>query len=303
VRILISGAGGFIGQYLVRACLGDGHALGVLTTRPAGMRATVPPDVEILAAAEGFTGCGPALRAFDPDAFVHLAWAGIPNYSPPVSKWNLDLAITLIDELIANTDCRRFLGAGTCLEYGRTHGECAESDRVQTTSYIAWAKRTIHEYLEVQAHTESLATYWLRLFYVYGPGQRSDSLLPKLIRDLLDGREPRIRNPFNAQDFVYVADAADAFRRALTTDGAPGVYNVGSGAVTTVLDMCRLAEAELQGDGRISNALARVPVPPDTHCFWGNVAKAAADLSWRAQVGVAEGVRRQVASILQEVRP
>lgn len=297
MRVLITGGSGFIGRHLVRALAGDEHQLCLLARTPgadAGNISFIRWDPGDPASVR------PHLARFAPDACVHLAWTGIPDYSATTSRRNLDLSITLIDMLLSDTPCARFVGAGTCMEYGRTQGECVESDPIRTTSYIAWAKRATHEYLQVQARTRTLATYWLRLFYVYGPGQRADSLLPTLVRSLADGDMPNIRNPFNAQDFVYVADVAEAMRLAVTTRAEPGIYNVGSGRTATVLDMCRLVEEILDVPVRHSEALAARPVPPETTCFWANPSKTIAALNWQPRHSLADGVRQQVAAIFGE---
>jgi nucleoside-diphosphate-sugar epimerase len=123
-----------------------------------------------------------------------------------------------------------------------------------------------------------------------------------LVRDLCAGRAPNIRNPFNAQDFVYVGDVAEAMRLALTTDAEPGIYNVGSGQAATVLDMCRLAEDALAASVRHSDVLAARSVPPESTRFWANPSKTMSALNWQCRYSLSEGVRRQVEAIRGELR-
>jgi nucleoside-diphosphate-sugar epimerase len=298
MRVLITGASGFVGRHVVDALTREGHDLGLVARGVRASAAVRTPKVAFIAGdLDDVASIRDSVVQFAPEACVHLAWADIPNYSAQPSSGNLRRSISLIDLLLDETPCRRLVVTGTCLEYGRLNGVCTETDDVRLTSFIAWAKQSLREYLEVKARRVPVELMWLRLFYVYGPGQRSDSLLPTLITNILHGQDPTILNPFNAQDFVYVADVADAVRQALAPDAEPGVYNIGSGRATSVLDMCQLVEACVGASPRVSQMLRTRPVPQHPACFWASTAKAALGLRWKAACPLADGVRRQVKSI------
>jgi nucleoside-diphosphate-sugar epimerase len=80
---------------------------------------------------------------------------------------------------------------------------------------------------------------WLRLFYVYGNGQRETSLIPSVIRALENNQQPSIRNYKNRNDFVYVSDVAKAIYSILQRKPKTEILNVGSGYSLSVSDVIR----------------------------------------------------------------
>ena len=83
---------------------------------------------------------------------------------------------------------------------------------------------------------------WMRIFYVYGPRQRTESLIPSILTKLKNGQLPDLQTPNNANDFVYIDDVADAFAKATSFGNKSGVYNLGTGVSTPVLEVCCIAE-------------------------------------------------------------
>ena len=95
--------------------------------------------------------------------------------------------------------------------------------------------------LETQNENEEYQG-WMRTFYAYGPRQRSTSLVPSILNSLQEGKLPQLRTPLNANDFVYVDDVAEAFSKAVSRDIPSGIYHLGSGVSTPVLEVCRMAD-------------------------------------------------------------
>lgn len=300
MRVLVTGPTGFVGKHVVRALSNRGHELGLLVRDAGKADALKAPDSVLLEGdLDGAQSLKGLLKDFAPQACVHLAWEGIPDYSAAVSKRNLDRSLHLADLLAAETPCKKIVVSGSCFEYGKTRGVCAESDPVQTASYIAWAKQALYNYLTLLGGKSSLRTVWFRFFYVYGPGQRSDSLIPTIVRSLMKGEMPDVRNPYNANDFVYIEDVAEAIRLGVEKDPDSGVYNLGSGRATSILDVCRLIERELPGRGEFSERLSARRPAEEPAGFWADISKAKKVLGWEPKRSLPEGIRRYVDSMAQ----
>jgi len=80
---------------------------------------------------------------------------------------------------------------------------------------------------------------------VYGPGQRASSLIPSCYRSLSDGSALAINNPMAVNDFVHVADVADAIRALVESDEAAGTYNIGTGRPAAVWEVVNAVAASL----------------------------------------------------------
>ncbi|MBI5245416.1 MAG: NAD(P)-dependent oxidoreductase [Elusimicrobia bacterium] len=291
MRIFITGAAGFIGRHLLKRLGSSRHELLLLAQdrreaeklKPLGRRVLAGDLSRLEVLKRG-------IRDFDPQACVHLAWGSIPDYSYKASKANLAASLRLFDFLSSETGCRRFVVAGTCAEYGKTRGVCRESDPAAPRSFLGWAKRSLFCCLDYPCAQAGIRLIWFRLFYVYGPGQRSGSLIPGALRALSKGAIPDIRTPMSANDYIYVGDVADALCRALRRNIPSGVYNLGSGKPTRAIDVCRRVEKALTGQSRLSERLARRSAGGAVR-FWAGMEKTRRLLRWEPRVALEQGIQ------------
>lgn len=292
MRVLLTGATGFLGQHVLTQLLAGGHS--VLASTRSEPRDELGSE-HVTWFAGDLSSIEPlraTIESFDPEALIHLAWEGIPDYSEHVSYVNLVNSMRLIDFMIGETDCRKVIVAGSCLEYGRKTGECRESCCGTPESYFAWAKESLFKYSALKCAGRA-GLVWFRIFYVYGPGQRVAALIPIVARSLEEGGRPAVRAPFNRSDFVYVEDVARAFGLALTAEVESGIYNLGSGRSASVIDICNIVERQLVGGCDFSESLAHTSRGEDGAVdFWAATDKTRSALGWRSVTGLDEGIRR-----------
>jgi nucleoside-diphosphate-sugar epimerase len=290
VRIFITGGTGFIGRPLCAAL--SGHELLVLKralpSRGTPGLSVLQGDLFNVAALER------SLRAFAPEACIHLAWAGLPDYSLKMCRQNFEWGLDLLD-LLRSIRCPRVTVTGTCFEYGTLTGQLVEDAQPAKQGLFAAFKGAQRLAARSLYADSASALIWARPFYVYGPGQRATSLIPSCIAALAAGRKPEIKSPDVVNDFVYVDDVADGLA-VLTTGSAPaGTYNLGSGIPVRVRDVVNLVAREL----------GRADVYPtedhgrDAHAtgFWSDQShtRAATD-GWEPRVSLEEGIRRTIAA-------
>ncbi|MCU1488172.1 MAG: NAD-dependent dehydratase [Actinomycetia bacterium] len=269
MRVLVSGAGGFIGAHLVRDLLGRGHEVHALARRPgrvapAGVASSVALDRASLA-------------ALAPDAAVHLAWVTEPGaYLEAVEANEVALATSaeLVDALVA-AGCGRLVVAGTCLEDqpGTAGGD----------SPYARAKRDQHR-LAVEAGLSSACAH---IFSVYGPGEDERRAVSSVVLGLLGGDRVAVSPGDQVRDYLHVADVAGALATLAEHDVEGGI-DVGSG------DGVELA-AVFAEIGRLLDASDRID--------WGARTAAAVEqfsavadpsalhqLGWRPRYSLVEGL-------------
>lgn len=159
LKIYVTGRGGFVGRHVTDAIMDSKHAL-----------------VGNLGAA--------------PDAIIHLAWAGLPNYDSAEHyqniAWQYDLLKTAAESGVQNITV-----AGTCLELA------------PRPPHYALAKIALRAKLEAL----QIRLKWVRLPYLYGDGQRPECLLPQLRAAVARG-DKTFRVIAGSRDFMDVRAAA-----------------------------------------------------------------------------------------------
>ena len=288
MRVFITGASGFIGQRMLKQ-LDPKKAQLLLLAKDkregtALKRFGFPICIEDLNNLERFKK---QVIDFAPQICVHLAWEGIPDYSFRMSKRNLDNSLNLVNFLVDETDCNKLIITGSCMEYGKTKGICKESDISIINSFFSWAKCSLHAYADFVCKNSGIDLIWMRLFYVYGSGQREGSLIPSLVHAINEERRPAIKNPYNANDFIHVDDVADALRIAVTKKIKPGIYNLGSGTSTKVADVFKIVQEIMSCKKKkvFSGNYASKPIN-----FWADTSRARKFLGWEPKISLREGI-------------
>ncbi|NDC64872.1 MAG: NAD-dependent epimerase/dehydratase family protein, partial [Planctomycetia bacterium] len=238
MRIFVTGGTGFVGQAVCRQ-LARRHDLLTLTRLKS---ATVPGATLVgdLFNPATFTA---AVRRFAPERCVHLAWQGLPDYSAENSRRNLDAGLALF-EALRDTPCSRVVGMGSCWEYGDLQGAVSESLAPLRPGMFAACKTALFGIGGALLADAGIGLVWLRPFFIYGPGQRSTSLIPSCIEAAATGLSPALRTPDAVNDFVHVDDVAAATVAVVEAELADGVYNVGSGTPSRVADVATTLELE-----------------------------------------------------------
>jgi nucleoside-diphosphate-sugar epimerase len=126
---------------------------------------------------------------------------------------------------------------------------------------------------------------WARPFFIYGPGQRPTSLIPTCLAALESGTRPAIRTPGAVNDFVHVADVAEAIALLAELPEARGPYNVGSGVPVQVGDVvnriCRLRDRPEAFPAASAGEAG----------MWADIGRIRSDTGWKPVVSLEEGIR------------
>jgi nucleoside-diphosphate-sugar epimerase len=269
VIVALTGATGFIGRHVLAALAATDADIAVLLRPgrppldlPARARAVVM-DLDD-AAPDTFERLG------RPDVLVHLAWGGLPNYA---SATHVDIELPrqrrFLDACVQG-GLRRLLVTGTCLEYGMQEGELSEERPAAPATSYAIAKHRLHEELDTWRSTRGLALAWLRVFYLFGPGQSASSLFAQLNAaiDRGDSHFPMSAGD-QMRDFMPVGQAAAEISRLAALAVDAGTVNLCSGQPTRVIDMARRWVAER--GAAIALDTGRFPYPTyEPFSFWGS---------------------------------
>src|SRR5262249_35683519 len=129
---------------------------------------------------------------------------------------------------------RRLVVAGTCAEYawGPSCLVEGESACIPATLYGA-SKDALRRLLHMFGEVEQISVCWGRVFFPYGPGEKTGRLVRDAIASLLAGERFETSHGRQCRDFMHVEDVASAFALLADSD-VRGAVNIGSGAATPV---------------------------------------------------------------------
>jgi nucleoside-diphosphate-sugar epimerase len=225
LKIFITGVNGFIGQHLL-LLLGEHDVLVLTRGNPAVI---YPPNVNfVIGDLNQSDSYQSVLEKFKPECCIHLGWEGLPDYSFENNFKNLTATLTLFN-LLARIKCSKVIGIGSCWEYGDQPGKLPESSEGENLGQFAVFKKAIYSIGQSFFKNIGIDFIWARIFYVYGPGQRTISLIPNSIDALSKNTMPSIRSPLAENDFIYVSDVAAALLALSNAKNVSGIFNIGSG--------------------------------------------------------------------------
>jgi UDP-glucose 4-epimerase len=185
---------------------------------------------------------------------------------------------------------KRFVVAGSCLEYGAASGAVAEGYASVNCGVFASTKQAFRLILESAARDHGIDYRWVRIFFAYGPGQRMTSLIPHCHAAYAEGTTPQIRQPRLAQDFIYIDDVARGIISLAESDIASGIYNLGSGRPTSVGALVN----------QVATHFGASPAWPDAGFdsgFWADIGKIVSATGWRPQTSMPAGLAATLAAL------
>lgn len=274
MKVLVTGATGFIGRYLVPELLSRGARV-MASSRSAeeARKFSWYPQVQYVPF-EISDASGLDLSCFgSPDVLVHLAWDELNDFN---SRAHLDTLLPAHLNFLG-TMIRAGLSqctvTGTCLEYGRTEGALRESRPPQPEVPYAIAKDQLRRSLNKLQQTSPFKLQWIRLFYLYGYGQNPKSLLAQLDQALANGATEFDMSPGDQlRDYLPVERAAELIARISLNGEFDGIVNCCSGRPISVQELVKERLAQLGQEIRLN--LGAFPYPEyEAKSFWGDATR------------------------------
>jgi UDP-glucuronate decarboxylase len=297
LRILLTGAGGFVGTPLARRLAGTQHEVALLALPGDGLErlADVASRFSVLRAdLTDYAAVTAQLEAFRPELCIHLAWYVAPaDYlSSPENLMMLGASLHLVAEL-ARLGCRRFVGVGTCFEYDTEVGRLDESSPTRPRHLYAACKLALATVLEQLARDGLMSTVWGRLFSLYGPGEAASRLVPAVTTALLKGERVAVTPGAQVRDYLHVEDAAAAVLAVAESD-LTGAVNIGAGSDVSIRELVT-ALAGIIGRPELVDFGGRDYVPGDPMRVSMDNSRLRQATGWQPQFDLASGLAQTVA--------
>ena len=229
LRVLVTGASGFIGSHLVRALIDFGHDVLSLVFPNANLIRLddIKDKIKILKGdlrrASDFKR---ELQNWRPDSCVHLAWYAEPGkyLDSYENLHSLQGSLELLQALALH-GCEHFIGAGTCAEYEKKSTQLFESDKTRPETLYAASKLSFQMIGEQIAEQSKMGFTWGRIFGLYGSHEDPRRLVPSAILKLQRNEIFTSSAGEQVRDYLHVTDVANAIL-ALVNQQSTGIFNI-----------------------------------------------------------------------------
>jgi nucleoside-diphosphate-sugar epimerase len=273
MKILVTGATGFVGHYVVEELLSKGHEV-IATSLDHSKAKTkawydrvnyIPFDLSSFDSSQNY------FEFFGrPEAMIHLAWEGLPDYKASFHlEKNLPGHYKLLENLVQN-GLRDLTVTGTCLEYGMQEGCLSESMEPRPENAYAQAKNRLRILVQELQGQHSFHFKWVRLFYMYGKGQNPKSLLSQLDKAISEGKsEFNMSGGEQERDYLPVEKVAEYIVKIAFQNEEEGIINCCSGTPVRLKDFVEDHVNSLQATIQLN--LGFYPYTDyEPMRFWGN---------------------------------
>lgn len=306
MKVLVSGASGFIGSHLCEALVKKGcdvrafvrynsvNSWGWLESSP------ILPEIEIVSGdVRNYDSVVKAVEGVD--VIFHLAaLIGIPySYTSPDSYVDTNIKGTLNMLQAARTfGVKRFVHTSTSEVYGSAQFvPISEAHPINPQSPYAASKASADALALSFYHSFGVPVSVVRPFNTFGPRQSARAVIPAIITQLLTGKpEIKLGSLHPTRDLAFVSDTVNGFIRASVSKKSVGeVINLGTGRDISIGDLAKLI-IKIMGvkASIVSDKSRKRPKRSEVECLRSDNGKAKKLLNWKPDFSLEEGLKKTI---------
>lgn len=275
MKILVTGANGYLGQGIVHQILDDGH-----TVIAADFKTDHVDDRAVKKDCNMFAIENPYEYFEEPDVVLHLAWRDGFVHNSPAHLEDLPKHFAFLKTMV-ESGVSRIAVMGSMHEIGFYEGSINENTACHPTTLYGIAKNALREASEWLAAQNKATLQWLRGYYIVGNSQYGSSIFSKITAAANEGKT---EFPFtmgqNQYDFIDYGDFCLQVASAVEQDAVNGIINICSGKPEKLAD--RVERFIQENHYAIALKYGAFPDRPyDSKAVWGNDAKIQAILQAR----------------------
>lgn len=225
MRVLVTGAAGYIGKHVVTELLNRGHEVYAIDMAQADIDQRV-----ILLNIDIFSGDKDIYtQVKEPDLCIHLAWQDGFSHNSLKHMGNLSNHFSFLSNMMAG-GCKNIVVMGSMHEVGFWEGKIDADTPCNPLSQYGIAKNALRQSMLLLAKEKQVNLYWLRAYYILGDDKRNNSIFTKLLLAAAEGKK---EFPFTSgthqYDFIDVEILAHQIVAASTQSEITGIINVCTG--------------------------------------------------------------------------
>jgi nucleoside-diphosphate-sugar epimerase len=262
MKILVTGASGFIGSHCCEQLSALGYEVHAVSSKPRTDKSVQWHEVDLLDSQQIVK----LINTLQPTHLLHLAW-----YTEPGKYWSsiknfhwVKASLSLFEEFY-KFGGKRIVVSGSCAEYNWEYEKYYEEiTPLEPRTVYGTCKHSLQLMLSAYSTIKKLSFAWGRVFSIYGPYEHPDRLCASVIQALLRGHNIKCSNGALIRDYLHVSDVASAFVALLVSD-IQGTVNIGSGFGIKLRDIVEKIEEKIGNDGLLeifdgSRSLNEAPI-------------------------------------------
>lgn len=291
-RVVVTGAGGFIGRYTLPILVEAGFEVHAFYWNGD------------IALAEGvswhnvnlmdYEAVDEALRTIQATHLLHLAW-----YTEHGKFWQADenlqwvaCSLNLLKSFVEHGG-GRVLMAGSCAEYDWSNGLCHERETAcESANLYGTSKYALFKVAKAYCAQKDVSFAWGRIFFLYGPCEVTSRFVPVVINGILRQQHVPCSDGTQIRDFMYVKDVASAFVALLQSDLNDAV-NIASGESYTLKEIGEKIMCQIKGDGRVEFGVLPTRIGEPT-VLTADVGRLHNELEWAPIYSLEEGLAQTI---------
>lgn len=232
MKILITGATGFIGSNICESLVNEGHTVYATCRDSSVFDKCINFKDKIFWINQDKEDWQDKTLFPEIDALIHCAWTGVSA----VDRDNWDIQLTNFDysrSLFAfakRLRVKKIIVLGSQAEYGAYSYKVAETHETKPQQAYGAVKLLILHYLRLFAEELNIEWYWLRVFAVIGKNENSNWLIPYIAGRLKHDESVQLTLGLQKYDYLFTSEFVEKFKKILIhSHNCSGVYNICSG--------------------------------------------------------------------------
>ncbi len=236
------------------------------------------------------------------DVFYHFAWEGTFGDSRndlDLQNRNVKYALYAVDAA-SDLDCNIFIGAGSQAEYGRHDGILNAEVPVFPENGYGIAKLCAGQMTRIRCRQKGMKHIWLRILSVYGPYDRSDTMVMSIIGKMLNGEKPSCTRGEQMWDYLYSKNVAKMMF-LLGERGMSGkVYCLGSGEIKPLKEYIELIRNKIDASIKIGFGDIEY-LPGQVMYLCADIQELVADTGYEPDYTFEEGIQETISWVKTQI--
>jgi len=267
LKVLVTGAGGYIGRYVVKSLLDLGNEVVALDFNLDGIDERADrQSIDIFKETEGLFD-----RLNRPDVMIHMAWRDGFKHNSDAHMLYLSEHYRFVTEMVEQ-GLKQVIVMGSMHEIGYHEGEINDDTSGSPLSLYGISKDSLRRALTLRL-ADAAVLQWVRAYYILGDDARNASVFSKIIEAVNQGKKTfPFTNGLNEYDFIQIETLGEQIAKVANQTEVSGIINCCTGNPQKLKDV---VEQFIEGKGfDIRLEYGVFPDRPyDSPCVYGNTDK------------------------------